>query len=434
MKNNLYIDNINIIMIIKDLSFEEALTFFTDSVNITSLEETLNKIQQMKKDYYLKQHHNRIFFSESEKLWRTFIKDDTGKRKSVRKKDKEALEAWLVEYYYSKGAKEILDKISLEKLCPNWLKYRRDKTSVKPKTIQESVYCWNRFYKDTELAKMPIRQIKPLILTRFFREMTSSRDLTHKSVSNARGVLNGLLSYAVEEGIIETNPLRDVNFRTFTYKPVENQTSNVYQKDDVEVLLTYLEKNYESDDYALAIRLFFNLFIRIGEMKALSWNDVDFEKRTIYIHRQLLTDRILNDDMSFTSREAHVSNQIKGNTSKGFRYEFLTDDAIEILLKAKELNPDGDFIFMPKGKTMTTDRFNRKLKKYCEECGIEYHSSHKIRFYNASSAYDGNNIASLSVLMGHSEVATTIHYLRNVNSMADNSHMFANLGKSKNVI
>ena len=169
-------------------------------------------------------------------------------------------------------------------------------------------------------------------------------------------------------------------------------------------------------------------------MKALSWKDVDFEKRTIYIHRQLLTDRILNDDMTFTSRGAHVSNQIKGNTSKGFRYEFLTDDAVEILQKAKELNPDGDFIFMPNGKPMTTDRFNRKLKKYCEECGIEYHSSHKIRFYNASSTYDGKNIASLSVLMGHSEVATTIHYLRNVNSMADNAHMFANLGKSKNVI
>ena len=434
MQNNLYIDNINLINIIKDLSFEEVLTFFTDSVNMTSLEETLNKIQQMKKDYYLKQHHNKIFYSESEKLWCTYIKEDSGKRKSVRKKDKEALEAWLVEYYYSKCVKENHDKLSLEALYPDWAKYRRDKTSVKPKTIQESVYCWNRFYKDTELAQMPIREIKPLLLTRFFREMTSNRDLTHKSVSNARGVLNGLLSYAVEEGIIETNPLRDVNFRTFTYKPVENQTSNVYQKDDVEVLLTYLEKNYESDDYALAIRLFFNLFIRIGEMKALSWNDVDFEKRTIYIHRQLLTDRILNDDMTFTSRGAHVSNQIKGNTSKGFRYEFLTDDAVEILQKAKELNPDGDFIFMPNGKPMTTDRFNRKLKKYCEECGIEYHSSHKIRFYNASSAYDGNNIASLSVLMGHSEVATTIHYLRNVNSMTDNSHMFANLGKSKNVI
>jgi hypothetical protein len=41
---------------------------------------------------------------------------------------------------------------------------------------------------------------------------------------------------------------------------------------------------------------------------------------------------------------------------------------------------------------MTTDSFNRRLKKYCKEAGVPYHSSHKIRFYNASTAFDGNNL------------------------------------------
>ena len=91
---------------------------------------------------------------------------------------------------------------------------------------------------------------------------------------------------------------------------------------------------------------------------------------------------------------------MKGNTSHGFRKQFLTDEALKNLHKAKELNPNGIYVFEPNGEIMTTDSFNRRLKKYCKEAGVPYHSSHKIRFYNASTAFDGNNLTTLSYLMG----------------------------------
>ena len=81
-------------------------------------------------------------------------------------------------------------------------------------------------------------------------------------------------------------------------------------------------------------------------------------------------------------------------------------------------------------KRQTTDSFNRRLKKYCKEAGVPYHSSHKIRFYNASTAFDGNNLTTLSYLMGHSETATTLHYLRNVNKRKNDRLAFQNLGIS----
>lgn len=119
---------------------------------------------------------------------------------------------------------------------------------------------------------------------------------------------------------------------------------------------------------------------------------------------------------------------MKGGTSKGYRKQHLTEQAITILKKAKKLNPHGEYVFEPNGKLMTTDRFNRRLQKYCNECGVEYHSSHKIRFYCASTAYDGNNLAIISKLMGHSQVATTLHYLRNVDKGNDSIQAFEHLG------
>ena len=174
----------------------------------------------------------------------------------------------------------------------------------------------------------------------------------------------------------------------------------------------------------------FYLFIRVGETKAIRWEDIDYNNRLVYLHRQATCERTLNDDLTFSSRKVKVVNQMKGNTSHGFRKQFLTDEALKILHKAKELNPNGIYVFEPNGEIMTTDSFNRRLKKYCKEAGVPYHSSHKIRFYNASTAFDGNNLTTLSYLMGHSETATTLHYLRNVNKRKNDRLAFQNLGIS----
>jgi len=307
-----------------------------------------------------------------------------------------------------------------------WLIFRRDNTSAKSKTIQENVCEWNLFFKDTDLAKMPITDIKPITLIRFFRKITKDREYTHKRISNARSVLNGIMAYAIELEIITHNPVSDVNFKQFTYKPVEIQSENVFSKEDTIKLLSYLRCVHEP--YSLAIQLSFYLFIRVGETKGLRWSDIDYEARTIYLHRQVTTERVLNDDLTFSKRKTVISDQMKGNTSHGFRKQYLTDNALIILKKAKELSPHSTYIFEPNGQVMTTDSFNRRLKKYCKEAGVPYHSSHKIRFYNASTAYDGKNLVTISKLMGHSQVETTLHYLRNVQKDEHQILAFHDLG------
>ena len=86
---------------------------------------------------------------------------------------------------------------------------------------------------------------------------------------------------------------------------------------------------------------------------------------------------------------------------------------------------------MPNGKPIITWTFNKRLKKYCEKADVPYHSSHKIRFYVASTAYNGKNLTQISKMMGHSNTATTLHYLRDTNQNDDLSELFANLGSGK---
>ena len=395
-----------------------------------SADEVFKDLTNMANKKILENHKYEIYYSESEKSWRTYLPDETkpNNRRPIKRKSKENLEKEIIRFYIEKQQIENRENTTLETLYAEWLLYKRDYTSVKGKTIQEYVSEWNKFFKDTSLAKMKIGEIKPITLIRFFREVTKNREHTHKRISNARSVLNGIMSYAIEEEIISHNPVSDVNFKQFTYKPVEIQSDIVFSHEDTCKLLNYLKCIIEP--YSLAIPLSFYLFIRVGETKAIRWEDIDYDNRIVYLHRQATCERTLNDDLSFSKRKVKVVNQMKGNTSHGFRKQYLTDEAIKILHKAKELNPNGAYVFEPDEKIMTTDSFNRRLKKYCKEAGVPYHSSHKIRFYNASTAFDGNNLTTLSYLMGHSETATTLHYLRNVNKGKNDVLAFQKLGIS----
>ena len=73
-------------------------------------------------------------------------------------------------FYIEKQKAENRQNVTLEELYAEWLLYKRDYTSVKSKSsIQEYVSEWNRFFKDTELVKMKIGEIKPITLIAFQR-------------------------------------------------------------------------------------------------------------------------------------------------------------------------------------------------------------------------------------------------------------------------
>lgn len=207
----------------------------------------------MTKKKILEQHKYDIYYSETEQAWRTYLPDDSKKnhRRPIKRKDKLNLEKQIVKFYLDKMKEADMRSKSLQSLYEEWLLFRRDYTAAKSKTIQENVCEWNLFFKNSELAQMAVIDIKPITIIRFFRSITKDRKYTQKRISNARSVLNGIMTYAIEQEIITHNPVSDVNFKQFTYKPVERQSDNVFSKEDTIKLLSYLK--HIDEPYALAI-------------------------------------------------------------------------------------------------------------------------------------------------------------------------------------
>lgn len=365
--------------------------------------------------------------------WATHLPDPDRKdgRRLIRRNSYERLCQAIIEYYID----DLSINMTLDALFDDWILFRRDETSAKPGSIRKFASLWRTHCREVTLDGKPLSEwkvtdITPKELYRFFRKLTKDRTYSRQMVSDIRCVLSGMFLYAVERDIIQMNPVRDVDLKRLSYKPVEEKRDDVFTTDEVQKLLVHLETIHD-DPYALAIRLDFNLFARVGEIAALRWENVDPEERKLYICHQITYEPELNDDLTFTEKKMTTENYLKGCTSQGYRMEYLTDDAIDILRQAKAINPDGEFVFMPFGKPILTTTFNKRLRKYCEAAGIPYRSSHKIRFYAASTAYDGNNLVSVSRMMGHSQTSTTLHYLRDVNQDDSCAELFKKLGKPR---
>lgn len=316
---------------------------------------------------------------------------------------------------YSK--EELIDKLynyyfsaTLESVFKLWLFRRQELNTVSKKTLEEDVGIWKRNFSDTTLATKRIVDITPKDLIYLFQKWTGNGNITYKEFSNRKRVLNGVFKYSVFEGIRSTNPLTDLPCNELKFKcvPPKNKTYSIEER---KKLLNYL-KTLEQDAYVLAIQLCFYSILRIGEIKALSWKTEDLNK--IVIESQLVPERTMNEDLTFNKR-TFVERSPKGNPYFSIRSETINSKGVQVLYKMKELNPYGKYLFMYEGRPLTTDTFNRRLKKYCKELGIEYHSSHGIRFTSASLCHDsGMKDTSIQPLLGHSTLRMTQHYLRPV--------------------
>ena len=313
-------------------------------------------------------------------------------RKSISSTSYPGLIDKLFEHFYG------IQSYSLEDFFEIWIKWRGEETGTSKKTIKEDRFLWNSLLKNQEIIKIPMKDLKVQDYIDYFRKITKNRQLTRKRFNNLKSILNGMLYLAVEKGIISHNCLSDINYKQFSFKAENNDVQPFTEEERLKIIASL---STQTDDfYSLAILLDFHLVLRIGELKGLKWSDIhgDF----IRIQR-------------FVNEKNEIVEDIKGHTEAGRRNMPLTPSAKRILEQIRHMNPDSDYILIRNGQPLSTCTFNRHLKKCCAELGIEYRSSHKLRFSTASIMYkNGVEDTQLQKLLGHTTLSMTRHYLRDI--------------------
>ena len=217
-------------------------------------------------------------------------------------------------------------------------------------------------------------------------------------------LLYDFFNYCVEEEMIMKNPCNKVVLPKKKRKKVVTFTNR-----ERIAILEQIEKKTQSSARLVLVAL--HTGMRLGELSSLKWEYVDFKNEVIKVNTTKVRIRNRDNDDGFSNGERKTVVVITEPKSEdSIREVPMSTVVLEQLKILKEF--ESEYVF-PKRNGEGYD--NRTIQKYFEDLtsnlGIQNKSFHTLRHTFATNALEsGMDAKTLSRILGHSDVATTLNY------------------------
>lgn len=178
----------------------------------------------------------------------------------------------------------------------------------------------------------------------------------------------------------------------------KNTVIRVFSQSEQRCLVRYLYQNM--DVYKLGILLCLSVGLRLGEICALRWEDIDFDMRILHVKRTV--QRIAFEKSG--RKTDLIENEPKTASSKR---EIPISDQLYDLLKEFKCSD----IYLLNGRHPLEPRtYQYKFKRYLKAAGIQDANFHVLRHTFATNCIGyGADVKSVSEILGHSDVKITLN-------------------------
>ena len=202
---------------------------------------------------------------------------------------------------------------------------------------------------------------------------------------NQKTVLNQIFDHAIINGELTYNPCD----RAIIPKNLKKERRCAAPEDEEQIVK-------QSADICLIPFIAIYTGMRKGEILALQWKDVDFEKNRIYI----------------TKSVCHSGNNpvIKEpKTESGKRTIPLLSPLKNVLLKQKGRKPENFIISDTGDKPLTQKRYDTIYNNFREQTGVQS-GVHRLRHSFATIAFEcGLPDKTIQEILGHKDISTTLN-------------------------
>ena len=229
--------------------------------------------------------------------------------------------------------------------------------------------------------------------------------LSHKTVRLARVILKSILDAAVLDEIITTNPMNNIKAPK---SQKEAQEIVPFNFDEVELILS----NAGALKSFLTVAFFTGM--RIGEVRALKWEDVDFNSKRIHIKRTIYAG-------------------IEGTPKTGKDRLIDMLPVVEQTLKEKYLETGLQYGYIFLNRNGKPYAYNISIienswKPILRKCGLMYRRMYETRHTFATMMLqNGEDVLWVSQMLGHSNISTTMKfYIKYIPQEDKKRAMFAN--------
>ena len=417
---------IDLLSKIKEISYDEALTLYSNMVSIKGIEVALNDIEIMNKKYYLEQHPYEIYFSKADNRYRTYLPstEKDGKRKPITSVSKENLENKIIQFY--KKLEQKAPVYTIENLYPDFLEYKSTDTSLA--NANKLDWVWNKFYKNDAFIKNEILKIVVPTLKTWYLNKITQYNLTARQFKEMKSLLNMLFDYAIEKKICTQNIsrlIRNISRKKFSVNPTKAVTEQVFVNDEETRLIELAIKQYykTKNTAYLAVCLNFALALRVGEVVALKVSD--FEEDTVHIQRQEIKvyEKLSNGKIRRNGYE--ISPYLKSINSD--RELYLIKEAkvfFSMIVQANQMRGfKSEYLMLTKdGTRMNNDAINNVLRRLNRMLKTPQKGNHSIRKTCISNMGASKVLTDEEIRMfaGHKDFSTTAKHYMYVTDTMDN--------------
>lgn len=221
--------------------------------------------------------------------------------------------------------------------------------------------------------------------------------LSNKSVKDISSVLKMIVKYGATKGLLQQD------LSEFSVPKERKKDIKVLSPQDLKCLENYV---YDSEDsYKLGVYICLYTGLRIGEICALQWKDIDFNNKSLKVKKTIL--RIADVD-SPTAKTKIIIDSPKSESS--IREIPLPNKLIEILHmhRCKVINEDC-YVLTGTEKYIEPRNYYERYKKYLIKCNISNYTFHTLRHTFATRCVEiGFDPKTLSEILGHSDVKITL--------------------------
>ena len=222
--------------------------------------------------------------------------------------------------------------------------------------------------------------------------------LSQKSVKDILIVLKMILRYGAKHNLMEHRQI-DIRFPTER----ERQEVEVLSKTNQRKIMEFVKNNFTFQNLGIYICL--SAGLRIGEVCALTWNDIDAEQGVIYVNKTIQRIYLVGE---IEKRTEVIIDTPKSKNS--IREIPMTKELLRIVKPLKKVVNRSFFVLTNSAAPTEPRTYRNYYKRLMKQLDIPALKFHGLRHSFATRCIESNcDYKTVSVLLGHSNISTTLN-------------------------